>query len=805
LGTKQRALLWCVLALLLGTYLVGLVKNDTLNLDSNILSLLPATEADPAVEQAFANFSEQSMRRLVFLVANADKTKAQQSAEELAGLLQANAFVASVELKRGADAQASAGSFYYQHRHHLLSRNDEALLATGTFQAFSEDAIQQAYAPFSGGLINLLADDPFLLSFRNANASVIDSRSYLVLEDGYLHASDDTGTYVLLTAELAQSPFSQEVQAQILPAVTALETNWITNATGTRLIRTGALFYAASAFETARHEVSVIGGASMVLVLLLMLLAFRSVRPLVLVTVALGFGVVTGFVVVRMLFGEVHLLTLVFGASLIGVAEDYAFHYFALEHEITGAARLRRILPAISLGVLTCAIGYAALLVTPFPGLQQMAVFSITGLLGAYLTVVLLFPVIPLSNKNSPALLRLCQQIIALSSARFARIIFYVMLASPAIALAILLFRESTDEDVRNFQALDPGLLSQEQAIQQILNAPAANQFYLIKASTPEALLQNLEAADANLRELVEAGAIDGYVNIANSLPSIARQMENYALYQKLYESDAGQALITTGLVTAEQFADARETFASDRENYLQPQDWFASPVGKELAYLWLDPGAATSAENSVSNSQNFTRQDYAAVIALRNIKRLDLMTDFATGAGGQAVFVDKVSTVNAMLAAYRHNTGLLLFVTCSAIFIILLWRYRLNKSLLILTVPVIAISTTIVGLVLIGENLSLFHILPFFLLIGLGVDFGIFFAEDESGNFSSTTLLTVLLSALTTLFSFGLLTLSTTTAIHAFGLSMLIGLSCDLVLSPIAGNMLVKQKRELIHASTTG
>jgi predicted exporter len=262
-----------------------------------------------------------------------------------------------------------------------------------------------------------------------------------------------------------------------------------------------------------------------------------------------------------------------------------------------------------------------------------------------------------------------------------------------------------------------------------------------------------------------------------------------------LYESDAGQSLIDTGLISPEQFAIAQAAFANDAPNFLQPQDWLTSPVGKNLAYLWLDPTREQTNNETVV-------QDYAAVIALRNVKRLDLMTDFATGTGGHAVFVDKVSTVNNMLAAYRQNTAMLLLLTCSVIFLILLLRYRLKIALMIFTVPVIAISITILGLAVLGENLSLFHILPFFLLVGLGVDFGIFFAED--GNLLSSTLLTVMLSALTTLFSFGLLVFSTTSAIHAFGLSMLIGLCCDLVLSPIAGHMLVKQ-RELTHASIRG
>ncbi|MES2626114.1 MAG: MMPL family transporter [Pseudomonadota bacterium] len=793
-GIKPRAFLWCLLALLLGAYLITLAKNNTLNLDSNILSLLPATEADPAVEQAFTNFSEQTMRRLVFLVANTDKAAAMRSADELANALQTNRFIESVELKRGTSDQATTGDFFFRHRHHLLSKSDQALLAAGDFTAFSDQAIQQAYAPFSGGLIALLQNDPFLLSFRNATATASNNQQSLALDDGYLVAQDDGDYYVLVTAELARSSFDQEVQLETLAGISSLEANWSASANDSRLIRTGALFYAAHAYETARREVNIIGGGSMVLVLLLMLLAFRSVGPLILVSIALGFGVATGFVLVRLLFGEVHLLTLVFGASLIGVAEDYAFHYFALEEERSGAARLKHILPAISLGLLTCVIGYAALLVTPFPGLQQMAVFSISGLIGAYLTVVLLFPVIPLHDKNSPWLLALCKRLIALSSTKGARYGFYLALVFPLFALASLYYTENAPEDVRSFQALNAELLSQEESIQNLLNAPAANQFYLVKGASPDELLTNLEAAEDKLSAMVAADVIDGFVNIAGSLPSVEQQMRNYELYSNLYNSDAGRALIDAGLLTEEQLAKAKTAFESDSQNYLDAAEWKTSPIGKELAYLWLDPAAQTQADNNSSG--------YAAVIALRNVKQLDQMADFATGAGGQAVFVDKVSTVNSMLSAYRHNIGWLLFVTCSLIFVILLWRYRLHKALLILTVPVIAISTTVIVLALIGENLSLFHVLPFFLLVGLGVDFGIFFAED--GSLSSSTLLTVLLSALTTLFSFGLLTLSTTLAIHSFGLSMLIGLTCDLLLSPIAGNMLVKQ-REFTHAGTTG
>jgi predicted exporter len=59
--------------------------------------------------------------------------------------------------------------------------------------------------------------------------------------------------------------------------------------------------------------------------------------------------------------------------------------------------------------------------------------------------------------------------------------------------------------------------------------------------------------------------------------------------------------------------------------------------------------------------------------------------------------------------------------------------------------------------------------------LLGVGVDYGIFFHEHLSRS-EPIAWLAVGLSALSTLLSFGLLSLSQTPALQAFGLTMLIG-----------------------------
>ena len=99
---------------------------------------------------------------------------------------------------------------------------------------------------------------------------------------------------------------------------------------------------------------------------------------------------------------------------------------------------------------------------------------------------------------------------------------------------------------------------------------------------------------------------------------------------------------------------------------------------------------------------------------------------------------------------------------------------------------PVIAAVASLSMLGFLGESISLFNIMALLLVLGIGVDYSLFFRE--TGTESPATLLAIALSSLTTLLAFGLLALSATTAIHAFGLTILVGILVAFFLSPMAG-----------------
>ena len=80
----------------------------------------------------------------------------------------------------------------------------------------------------------------------------------------------------------------------------------------------------------------------------------------------------------------------------------------------------------------------------------------------------------------------------------------------------------------------------------------------------------------------------------------------------------------------------------------------------------------------------------------------------------------------------------------------------------------------TLAILAALGQPIQLFNVLALALLLGTGVDYGIFLLEHEDDG---SAWLAVVLGAASTWLSFGLLALSSTPALRSFGLTLLLGI----------------------------
>ncbi|GAA4360619.1 MMPL family transporter [Kangiella marina] len=771
MSINRRFVFWLLLVLTVGAGFYAQLQSG-FNVQTNILKLLPQTEVDPFAEKAFERFSEQNFKKIIVAIKASDKNTAAESAKTFAQALHNNSLVASLEAQLSSAEQEAVGQLVFNHRFHLLSPQDQLLLCEQGIEPFIDASLQLVYSPLSGQLISLLPDDPYLLSYRYlehiAATNTADSQREFV--DGHLIIHDQSDVYSIVTATLQSSPFDSTTQQQLITTIEQFKHQH----PELEVLYTGATFYAQHAAASAKSEISTIGLGSLIGVVLLLIVAFRGIVPLCLTLLSLGTGIFLGFTVTHASFGSIHILTLVFGSSLIGVAVDYAFHYFASANETQKP--LHHILGAISFGLISSVIGYAALFTTPFPGLQQMALFCATGLIGAFLTVTLLFDRIPYKVNTPNRLLKVFDALTRASQHLSHKAFIAALCLLPLVAAFYLSNTDSNNDNIRQLQSVPPELYAQEQQLQQLVAAPATNQFFVVKADSTDKLLAKLESVNQDLQTLVDSGAIDDFNHLAQFVPSVMQQQGSYQQLAEHFNSQFLAPFIELGLLTANDAAELQQQFHAQEGQPLTLNQWLASPLGERFSYLWLGQ----------------IERQFSAIITLHNIQHIEPLVTLAEQ-NPTLYFINKVEKVSALFAQYRELSLLMLSIAVAVIFIILALRYGIRIGFFVVFGPIIAASIAILANIAINGSFNLFSALALFLVFGIGIDYGLFYSESKQR--SRYIALAIGLSAMTTFLSFGLLSFSDTPAIHAFGVTMLSGILSVFLLSPVLGHQIYQAK----------
>ncbi len=758
---KDRAWRWLAWAWLLVVLALGLQQASFWRqpaIDADVMALLPGSGADARLSAANQRLADAVTGDVVVLLSGADWPRTQAAAKAfLADIARGNALQAAGS--DDADALAEAIAFYSPYRQGLLTPGQRAWLRQATPDAIADMAMARLMSPVSGGM-GRWQDDPLGLwpAWWQAKAG-----QGMQARDGLLSVRDGDGRdWALLRFHSAQPAFRLDGDAPLQRALAAA-TAAATKAAGgeLELLRGGVPLHAEVAASRAAFEVNTIGLGSLLAVLLLVWLAFRSPRPILLVALSLLVGLAAGVAVTTWLFSKIHLLTLVFGASLAGVAEDYGIHYFACRQgrpDVPPRSLMRQLLPALALALLTSVLAYLTLGIAPFPGLRQMAVFAATGLTATFLTAVLWFPWL---DAGTPRHSRFAAAI-ARSLAHWPRWrpnaagIVALLLATAFIGGG--LHKLQVNDDLRSLQASPPALLDNEMAIGKLLGLPSPAQYFLVEGGDAQALLRNEERLTDALQPLVAAGKLHGWRAVSDWLPSLQRQQADRALVAPAEALARSRAAAMLG--------ETMETATTNATPQLRVDEGLRQPLAAPLRPLWL---------SEVDGR-------HASVVMLQGLSPANLPAIEAAARGLDGVrWVDRTATFSALLGHYRVQMGWLLVAGYVAVGLALLARFgRVGWRALLPTALAALLSLAALGWL--GEPLQLFGVLAQLLLLGIGVDYGIFLLEHRDDGASW---LAVCLGAASTLLAFGLLALSATPALHGFGLMLLLGIGLVWLLSP--------------------
>jgi predicted exporter len=765
---RALALLWLGVVLAAGLH-VALVAMRGIPLQTDLMALLPREDRDPTLQQAKDAVTNAIMQRVVILVGHQNPDTARAAAATLQQALRGAGL-----LKPGSDVPATdaiqrLGAAYFPHRAGLLSEADRARLLGGRAEEVVTRSLSQifGFAGIADG--RLLARDPFLLFPAFLSELPVPANRF-TLQEGWPTVVEDGRTWVLVTGLLADKSTSLAYQQRFVAAFDTARAGM----GGVEIRRLGALFYAQAGAEMAMAETSFIAVASLAGTVLLLVLSFHALSPLLLGLTAIGAGIVVALSACLATFGELHVAGQLFGASLIGVAVDYALLYFGqvFSTRAEPRARLAYVLPAIALGMATTVIGYGTLALSPFPGLHQVAMFSAVGLVASFLTVVLWFP--PLDRTPPAQLGRLrrrgAEALWAFwMDARFRRGRAGV-LALAALVAVVGLARLEVDDDVRHQQALSPALVAEQAEIQRIAGFSQTGQFFLIEAADGEQALQREEELGQRLAPLEAEGALAGWQSPSRFVPSAARQRDNNALVaERLTGPHLGGFLARLGM---------------------------AEPaVATEIAPLTVEEVAATGALPLLDALVVESRPGHVVhVVSLDGLRRPDLVRQVAEGLEGVR-FVDPTADIGDLLGAYRRRAVALLAVSALLMVPLLAWRYGLRGALVVMVPPVIAVVLAPAVLALAGLPFTFFTGMALVLVLSIGVDYAVFCAEED-GRRDPVTLAAVALAMSTAFLSFGLLAFSGVAGVRSFGAAMAVGIPIALVLAPFAGRARIRRFR---------
>ncbi|SQF88331.1 membrane protein [Pseudomonas taetrolens] len=437
-------------------------------LSANLMDLVPGESPDALELGAEQRMQEPLNREMLVLVGSDDRQQAITTAQQIAEQWQASGVFEKVQWNLQADLPALREQLL-RGRLAMLSRDDRTQLIAHP-DAFIQQRVQTLFDPFTGFSLVPSQDDWLGLTGRIQNSQPQRGAVQLDIGSGALIADADGKSWVLLRARTHGNAFDMKLPLRV--AALLEQSREQAAHDGVQLLAASGLLYAASGQQQATREITWVGGGATVGILLLLLLAFRRWRVL-LAFVPVLVGMLFGAVACVALFGSMHVMTLVLGSSLIGVAVDYPLHYLSKSWSLKpwrSWPALRLTLPGLSLSLATSCIGYLALAFTPFPALTQIAIFSAAGLVGAYLSAVCLLPALLKGVELRPAQwpLNIAQALLNVRETLLKRLPTPALLGLLLVFCAIGLWQLTSKNDIRQWVGAPPGLMAEAQAIARI-------------------------------------------------------------------------------------------------------------------------------------------------------------------------------------------------------------------------------------------------------------------------------------------------------------------------------------------------
>jgi predicted exporter len=756
------------------------------------LSAFLPNAPSPAQRMLVEQLREGPASRLILLaIEGADASVRANLSRALAARLRSDPGFRAI-----ANGEASGSDqdreFIFRHRYLLSSRVAPDRFTVAGLHAALQESVDLLSSP-----LGLVAKDLFT---RDPTGETLQVLSEL---DRTIRPSSVDGVWVsqnngraLLVAETRADGSDIDAQQRAIDAIklafNELQRAAANGKSSSPILRmTGPGVFAVAARSTIEHEAIRLSVVSSVLIAIFLLVVYRSLPALLLGLLPVVTGALAGVAAVALGFGVVHGVTLGFGVTLIGESVDYSVYLFiqaqrGADGNRDSAGWIAASWPTIRLGMLTSVCGFASLLPSGFPGLAQLGLYSIAGLVAAAMVTRFVLPALLPRNFAVGSAATLGRAFTrALTPLRNLRHLLWLV---PVVAgLIVYLNRDRLWN--RELAALSPVSAAEQQldgVLRANLGTPDVRTIIVLSGADSAAVLQAAEALNPTLESLVTDGVIAGFESPARYLPSTATQQFRRSSLPPANELRARLALAVASLPVR---AERLEPFVQDVEvarngPLLERAEFDRTSMASGVEALLVRHGERW---NALLPLQAISTGPQAYSI---DVDRVTREVGKSPAPGVEAVVLDLKRESDTLYSSYLAEAVKLSLAGLGAILMLLLITLRSAARVARVVAPLIlAVLVVMSGFALISHPLTILHLVGMLLIIAVGSNYALFFdreSTDSDPDAAARTLASLLIANVSTVIGFGVLALSTVPVLAALGSTVAPGALLALVFAAI-------------------
>ena len=702
-------------------------------------------------------------------------------------------------------------SFVYEHLPIYLTeadyaRMDSLMTADQDYIGHKLQSDYEQIGSLAGSFMQpMLQHDPLGIGLRMASV-LKQYQPELQFEqfDGYIFTPDQKRCMVTFSSPFGSS--ETDGNARLVQLIEAAKADVLAQEECSQLevCMIGSPAIAVSNASQIKHDSILAVIISAVLILALLLYAFRSLKSLLLIALATGFGFLFALGFLGMFRDTLSVIVLGIASIIIGIAVNYPLHYLChIQHEPNPRTTLKELVTPLFIGNVTTVGAFLTLVPLDAVAVRDLGLFSALMLVGTIIFVLVFMPHIPMfcaKKEGHPSAGEQLEQEVHAFDRVAERIIgSRVALVTLLVVTAVLgwfSLQTQFDSDLNHINYMTPRQRADLAYISSLQGQSQGNTVF-VSASVQDAD-QALSAMEA-MQQRVHALQIDTLLlsarNPIDLLPSAVLQQERIEAWHDFWQRHGmGDGLSADFRAQAAAIGFADEAF-SPFESLLTDD----LPV---LAWEDFEPITSTILTGMVRPGQLVAQYQVPAA-QVRRVEE-ELVHALPEDAETEFHIFDLASLNSRVSDALSDNFNYIGFA-CSAIVFLFLWfSFRRIELALIAFLPMVIGWIWILGLMeLFGIQFNIVNVILATFIFGQGDDYTIFVTEGlireyrEGRRVLVSYQRSILLSALIMLIGIGSLILAKHPAMHSLAEVTIIGMAVVVMMAwfipPMAFRLFIK------------